>query len=378
MRIVTTFLCFMLFFTTQAQTKWEYGINLNFNSSFVKPVSSDTFTNKPGFGAGLMVERRFNTLTLQFSPAYSQTRYFHDFENYTSISNALDISLLALQPLDKNKQTFLTYGFVSSYNFIYEERYLNTQKLPIRNKLIQANPFDFGLQLGVGLDLNPGARLTINYMDFFNGKQRSGSISGQIDYLQLGVQIRFIDLINSDRTNSKHKAEQERISLANQQVKDLAKDGEGLLVFVVGTTEFQKPDAINSKTPEQIENERLAKLDNIYNAIAKNYTYGSYVITTDSLFDIRAETLMILNNDGTEKFDPVGYKRYYAKIDEMFLENNSQLKWGIFVFDEYMNRLQEPFPYFTPYRQFDKDFSEIESMIKVFNQRLVEYSTVID
>ena len=104
MRIVYTLLLFTFCFAAQSQTKWEYGINLNFNSSFVKPVSSDTFTNKPGFGAGLMVERKFKTLTLQFSPSYSQTRYFHDFDNYTSISNALDMSLLALRPIDK-KQT---------------------------------------------------------------------------------------------------------------------------------------------------------------------------------------------------------------------------------------------------------------------------------
>ncbi len=378
MRIVYTLLLFTFCFAAQSQTKWEYGINLNFNSSFVKPVSSDTFTNKPGFGAGLMVERKFKTLTLQFSPSYSQTRYFHDFDNYTSISNALDMSLLALQPIDKNKQTFLSYGVVTSYNFMYKEPYLSTQKMPIRNTLIQSKPFDVGLQLGFGLDLNQGARLTLNYMDFFNGKQRSGSISGQIDYLQLGVQIRFVDLLNSDRTNNKYKAEQARIELANQQVKDLAKDGEGVLVFVLNSSEFQKADVLNSRTPEQIAADKITRLNNIYNAITQHYTFGSYVVTTDSLYETRSETFMVLSPDGYEHYDPAGKKRYYARIDEMFLENNGQLKWGIFIFDDQMNLLKEPFPYFTPYRQLDREFSEVGSMIKAFNQRLVEYSVVSD
>lgn len=378
MRIVYVFLSLILFSVAQGQTKWEYGINLNFNSAFIKPISSDTFTNKPGFGAGLMIERQFQTLTLQFSPSFSQTSYNHDFDNYSSISNALDMSLLVLQPLDKNKQTFLSYGFVTSYNFIYEERYLSTQKAPIRNTLIKTNPFDFGLQLGIGLDLNPGARLTINYMDFINGKQRSGSITGQIDYLQFGVQIRFVDLINSDQTNSKHLAEQARINAANQQVKDLAKDGNGLMVFVIGTTEFKKADVLNSKSPEQIENERQLKLKNIYKAINQHYTYGSYVITTDSLLQLNTSTINVLTLDGTKQITTIE-NIYYAKIDEMFLETNSQLKWGIFVFDDQMNRLQEPFPYYTPYRQFDKDFSEVETMIKTFNQSLLQYgSTTID
>lgn len=356
----------------QAQSKWEYGINVHFNSSFVKPVSSDTFTNKPGFGGGLMLERKFNSFSLQLNPSYSQTRYEHDFQNFTSISNALDISLLALQPMDSKRQTFFSYGFISSYNFIYEERHLSTQKQPIKNTLIQKRPWDFGYQLGVGLDLNPGARLTIHYMDFLNGKQHAGRITGQIDYLQLGIQVRFLELLSSERVTAKYEAEQQALATATQQVADLSNSGDGVLVFVIGTTESQK--TFDTRTTEQKEFLRTQKLLNIQQAIRAHYTFGDYVITTDSLL---AEG-SILVGDSTESFDASQKTIYYAKIDQMFLDINGQQKQGIFVFDKDMNRLAHPFPYFTPYRQLDQQFSEVDAMIKSFNQSLNNFTTTAD
>jgi hypothetical protein len=378
MRVILLSFSLLLSITAFGQNKWEYGINVNFNSAFVKPVSADTFTNKPGFGAGLMLERKFKSFDLQLNPAFSQTSYLHEFDNFTSISNAMDVSLLGIIPIDKSKQTFINFGPIASYNFTYEERYLNTQKMPIKNTLIESKPLDIGVQFGVALDLNQGTRLNVLYTDFFNGKQTSGAITGQIDYLQIGVQVRFVDLLSSERTNSKHTAEQLAINTANQQVKDLGKDGNGLLIFVVGTSETQKSSLFNSKSPELKDSLRKAKLQNIKNAIRSEYKFGRYVITTDSLFDIRAETLMVLTADSTEKFLPLNFKKYYALIDELFLESNGQLKSGIFIYDEQMNQLKHPFPFFTPYRELDQNFSEVGSMIMTFNQSLEQYGIVID
>ena len=79
---VTLFSIFTLVsITVFGQSKWEYGLNLNFNTSFVKPISSDTLTNKAGFGAGLMLERKFKKFNLQYNQSYTQTRYFNDFAN---------------------------------------------------------------------------------------------------------------------------------------------------------------------------------------------------------------------------------------------------------------------------------------------------------
>lgn len=250
MRVRLSVIFILLSTVVFGQSKWEYGLNLNFNTSFIKPVSSDTLTNKAGFGAGLMLERKFKKFSLQYNQAYTQTRFFDDFSNYTGISNAIDASLLVLHPLDAGRQTFLNYGIITTFNFQYEEQYLSGFKQPVRNTQIQNNPFDYGIQLGVGLDLNPGARLTINYMDFFGGKQTSSGVEGQIDYLQFGIQVRFNELLNSDRIKNKNEDLVNAATIANNQVQDLGKEGNGLLVFVIGTAESKKTSLFNNKSPK--------------------------------------------------------------------------------------------------------------------------------
>lgn len=370
---------FILFSTLVfGQSKWEYGLNFNFNTSFIKPISSDTLTNKAGFGAGLMLERKFEKFSLQFNQAYTQTRFFDDFSNYTGISNAIDASLLVLHPLDAGRQTFLNYGIITTFNFQYDERYLSVFKQPIRNTQIQDNPFDYGIQLGVGLDLNPGTRLTINYMDFLSGKQTSSGVEGQIDYLQFGIQVRFNELLNSERIKNKNKDLVDAATIANKQVQALGTDGNGLLVFVIGTNDSKKASLFNNKSTQEKDALRIEKLNNIWNAIHTNYNFGSFVVTTDSLLSTESDNIRILTDDGTETFNTSEYEVYYAKIDELFLSENGQVKWGIFVFDSEMNRLNDPFPYFTPYRQLDQKFETSGTMIQSFNLRLKQYGMLPD
>ena len=376
---VTLFSIFTLVsITVFGQSKWEYGLNLNFNTSFVKPISSDTLTNKAGFGAGLMLERKFKKFNLQYNQSYTQTRYFNDFANYTAVSNAVDASLLVLHPLDASRQTFIQYGVVTTLNFLFDERYISGFKFPLRNTQIESNPFDYGLQVGFGLDLNPGTRLTINYMDFFGGKQSSSGVQGQIDFLQFGVQIRFNELLNSDRISQKNNDLEASFLRAEQQVADLSAEGDGILVFVIGTSETSKVSLFNPKTPAEKEIMRAEKINNIWNSINSNYNFGSFVVTTDSLLNTNTENITVLTADGQSQYNTAGKKVYYAKIDELFLSESGLVKWGVFVFDADMNRLVDPFPYFTPYRQLDQKFETADMMIKTFNLRLKQFGKTED
>ncbi|MFT5513757.1 MAG: hypothetical protein ACI8SE_002166 [Bacteroidia bacterium] len=379
MRVTILSLCLLFSISSFGQRKWEYALNLNYNSAFVKPIAADTFTNKPGVGFGIMVERNFGGFALQLNPSINQTSYLHDFDNYTSISNAFDVSLLAVKPIDKNKQTFVNLGLIYSYNLSYEERHHAKLTKPLRNTFIRSQPVDYAVQLGLSIDLNPGARLNINYLDFVGGKQSAGAITGQIDYLQVGVQVRFNELLNSDRIHNKYKAEQANIALAKDQVANLSKQGGkelGLLVFVIGTTESKKVGIFESKSPEKRDSLRKVKLSHIRTAIKDHYKFGNFVITTDSLFDNKSDTLKVLNDSIVNSFDLSGHKVYYAFMDNLFLDMNTQLKWGIFMYDDQMKRLKDPFPHFIPYGQLDKDFSEIESLIIYFNQRLEMFKSI--
>jgi hypothetical protein len=378
MRLTFTVCIIFLSLFAVGQQKWETGINLNFNTSFIKPVASDTFTNKAGFGGGLMLERKFNAFALQLNVNYTQSRFSNDFANYTGISNAYDASLLATHPIDKRKQTVINYGFVTSYNWLYTERNLDGSMATIQNTLIVDQPLNYGLQLGLGLDLNPGTRLTINYLDFFNGKQKSGSISGQIDYLQFGLQLRINELLASKKTNNKYESQQKDLQTATQQVNDLRKGGNGFLVFILSTTEPESVGLFDPKSKDQRDSLKHARLVALNAAIEKHYSFGDYIVTTDTGYKIELGVIKPFANTQSEQFKiPSSKKTYYARIDELFLKNNGQLKWGIFVFDAEMNRLKAPFPFFTPYRQLDKTFEVGEYMIKAFNLSLNQYGTVL-
>ena len=354
--------------------KWEYGIDVRFVSGIVKPISADTFTNKPGFGAGLFLERSFNSWALRFSPEFTQIRYGNDFENRNFITNSLDASLLISQALDSGRQAFIEYGPVFGYALQHFERNLDGSdvKSGFQNQLIRDEPFEIGLRLGIGMNLNPGVRLTTSYTDFFNGKQRPGSITGRIDYLQVGVQIRMRELLNSERLNEKIEAQLNLIETAHNAVKSLEKGSDGVLVFVLNTD--RDPLISKSKIKDSIDQVLFKKnQEALIQAIERRYNFGPYVITYDSVIEHRSSNsagFHTVTSEGSSVFDPDEKTLFYARIDELFIEENGNLKWGIFVFDEFMELLPEPFPYFTPYQNLDQDFSSTESMISSFNVSL--------
>ncbi len=358
-----------------AQNKWEYGVNLHFNSGLVKPISSDTLTNKPGFGAGMFLERSFSNFGLQSNINYSQIRYENDFLNISHVSNNCDFILSLVKPLDQKKQTHLVVGGILGYNISYSESLLNGGSIkPVFNQFINDNIVDVGLHIGLGLDLSKGSRFTVSYNDFFLGEQLKGSIKGRIDYLQLGLQLRINDLSNNENKVDKQAAKNKAVRNAGMHIQDLNSEGSGILVFVIPTKDSKAIGILETRDPAKRDSIRRARIVAMRDTIYRYYNFGDFVITTDSLLNFPSKKLKILTEDGVIDYKvPESKKMYYAKIDELFLEDNSQLKWGIFVYDNNLNMLSEPFPYFTPYRQFDKNFEKSDELIIEFNQRLKSY-----
>ncbi|MBO6516673.1 MAG: hypothetical protein JJ975_08990 [Bacteroidia bacterium] len=354
--------------------KWEYGVHFHFNNSIVKPIASDTFTNKSSVGAGLLLERKFSKFGVQVIPGFAQTRYADDIRNRNAVTNALDLALNVSHPLDNNRQTFLTYGLMGGFALQHKERNLDGTEVNTgyHNLLVSEKPFEIGARLGVGLDLSPGTRLTLSYIDYFGGQQNSGRITGRIDYLQLGLQLRINELTSSDRINERFEKEQAKNELARKQARSLKHGNNGLLVFVLGTL---KKDYIGPPNAYKDSVNRVRNIENreaLIAAIQTHYRHGEFVVTNDSLFDFRTpEKLTIMVGHGTSTISiPPEKEVFYARIDELFIESNGNLKWGIFVFDEAMNMLQEPFPFFTPYRNLDQRFESANNMLTDFNNRL--------
>ena len=374
MRVAYLFLCLSISGFAFSQNKWEYGVHLHFNNSIVKPVAADTFNARVGYGIGLMLEYKLEPLSIQVIPSYADIAYENGITNRISNTNAADVALNAIIPIDKNKQTFFILGAMTSYTFGYSERDFFGQSLSPLNTTLNNNRFEMGVNAGFGLDLNPGARLTINYMDYLRGKQHSGRITHRIDYFQLGLQLRINELSSSDRILDKQNKEKSAIKTGKKQIEQLHQDGNGVLVFVINTKALQTSNIFKNKTKEEMQATQDSNFRKLEKAIRDLYSFGDFVITTDSSFNPQSRNIITTYGDERIAYKvPSDKTIFYARIDELFLENNNQLKWGIFVFDEYMQMLKKPFPMFTPYRDNDKEFTYTEDMIKEFNTSLKSY-----
>ncbi len=352
----------------QKTFKWEYGLHLHVDNSIVKPIAADTFTNKTGAGFGLLLERKFNRFGLQASPNLTWTRYADDFENRNASCFSGDFSVKLSLPLDKAQQTFFEFGPTIGYTLDYYE--LNpldgTRYKENHNRLITGLPIDYGVQLGVGLDLNPGTRLTLSYIDYLNGSQKPTRINGRIDYVQFGLQLRINELSNSVAVKERVSEDLAAIDSAKTHAHRLSKTGDGTMVFIIGTDKKTYYDF--NQDNEDFEQTLRGVVESIYN----NYTHGYFVVTLDTMIDgPNDQSFQVFGKDGTLRtYERGNSMHYFGKIDELFLSQSGNIKWGLFIFDYNMNILEAPFPFYTTYPELDTRFRSTGYMIRSFSERV--------
>ena len=356
--------------------KWDYGIQLHYNGGLIKPVAADTFNNKAGFGAGLFYERKFKRFGLQFAPNFVQTRYEHDTRNTTAITNSADIGLNALVPFDKTRQAHAIVGFISSFTFLHSERFLTGGELdrPV-NQAIVNYPFDLGFRLGIGLDMSPGNRLSVSYYDFLRGGQSSRFITGKIDYIQVGWQLRINEQQSNQDAIKKNEAQKASKNKAIRMANNVKAGNDGHMIFVLRTQEgsyFQLFKPLDDEKEAELKEEYM---QNMISAIQQKYDHGSFVITTDTAYenwngDFNSDLEILKSTSETEYVSINLENSLVARIDQLFLDASSGPKWGVFVFDLEGNPMKEPFPFYTPYFELDTDFSSISGMISNFNSHI--------
>lgn len=319
------------------------------------------------------MERKFGRFSLQTSPTFSNVRYIQDFTNSIYVYNGIDWAVDVIVPIDAAKQTFLNAGVATSFIFSQYELQLDGTKVSGLSSTPIGNPTQGAVmvKIGLGLNLSEGVRFQFNYFENLDGKQESSTIKGKPDYFQFGVQLRLNELANSDRVNAKQVAEIERIEAAyghTQNLKDSA-----TMVFVVNTRDAYNYPWADSSGKANAQTRAKEARQNYINAINRYYTFGSFVIISDTdLKDFVKEanpTVNITDTDGnvieTQILSP---NRYYAKLDELFVAENGRLNWGIFVFDHNMDMVESPFPYFTRYRSADQSFTNSLAVDLVVNE----------
>lgn len=339
---------------------WDYGLNANFNVSFIKPISSDSFSNKAGFGAGLMLEAGFGKYAFQVAPSFAQTSYINDNNLAITTMKALDASFDFVYQASEDGSGFLVAGLIPAINFSHIEKKIDGSKTSgLSNTPVSgARQFDLAAKVGAGLKLNDGIRFNFNFINFIKGSQKKGSITGRVDYLQFGIQLRFNELMNGDKVSNKNLKLQFDAQVADSHLQAI--NNGALMVFVL-------PELIAKGIyqNEQIQNnEKLAVHQSLLIAINDLYKVGTYVVIEQNEMQnlISGNILNILNPHGETQEIEIQKPFYVAKIGEFFIGNNTNLSWGVRVFDSQMEDLLSPFPYYIPYRNVDKRFKVEESL----------------
>lgn len=362
-RILIALLLFFpltIFGQNKPTISWDYGLNANFNVAFIKPAVSDSFTNKSGFGAGLMLEAQRDQFALQIAPNFYNTSYISDRNLAVTTMAGIDLSLDLLYTPDEQKSIYFVGGVTGGFNLSHIEKKLDGSKsngLSVTS-VSGARKFDPALKLGFSLPLTEGWRFHAHYYDFLNGTQKAGKLQGRIDYLQFGVQIRFNEFMNGELVANKEKALIEAVEMAQFHRNQLTSMAS--IVFVLPNT---------PSTPNK-EKEAAEKRNEQIQGIYRQYKAGNFVVIGADQLDacLKRSSLGAYDTSGAISKTIIAGEFYVARIGEHFIAGNSNLSWGIVVYNRDMQMLNAPFPYFIPYRNVDKTFNNQESFDRMISE----------
>ena len=350
-----------------AQFKWEYGIQTSMNTPILQKLARDTFSPKASVGANLFTERLFSSFGVRSELGYKQNRYSNDVLNRITVTHAFELNMKWIQSIDSAQQTFLTFGILGAYAGGHNDFLITGEKLDPMDNSLRKNPLHLGVQTGFELTLSPGKRLTLDYTNYLNSRQNASSIEGRIGHVSVGLQYRIREYSNSKSNIEQYDSLQRAREMAfyhRDQIRDQAR---GIMIFVLPS----KPQDYFSitKSKEEIEQEHQVYLEQMISTIHSNYGSGTYIITTDSLYLNKSETVIkhIDVNQQVVDQNIENLSVYYGFVEQGFIDLNGSPKWGLFVYNSELTRLKSPFPFYIPYRTFDTEFKSIQNMIKEFD-----------
>jgi len=342
---------------------WEYGLNTNFNVSMIKPVATDSFGNKAGFGGGLFLEASKGNFSVQLSPSYAKTSFIHDKTLTTYHINSLDISTDLIYTPTPASDVFFVAGVCPAFSLSYIAKSLDGSKATGSTQTILEDlpTFELGAKIGISLKLNDGIRFNSNYYEFFNGSLKDGLVKGRADYIQFGLGIRFNEYINGEKSETK------RIRL---EAESAAKDFHLNALRTSSTLVFVLPNSAAGNSSEKIKEQEEITRNWLISAIYNNYHAGAFQIISgeDLGAALKGDSISVFAQDSTTDFVTLPPSYYVARIGEFFIDNNSKLSWGIMMYNAQMNALKYPFPSYIPYRNIDNAFKNEASIVRMISE----------
>jgi hypothetical protein len=355
-------MCLLLSISSFAQTPtWHYGIMPSFHIGVVKPVAQDSFSTRSAVGLSAFIEYKNASNGLSLGFGYNQNRIIEDRINLISIFHSLDMPLDYVKYLSEESKTAFLFGVIPSYNIARRSVLLDGSS-PSGSGLIQEElPFrlDLGLKLGLSLEMSPGVRLQVNYLEYIKAQQTVDFVDAKGDLVQIGLQLRFNEM--------KHeKLEEIRTIEHIQNLKNAA------LIFVIPTEAKDLEKFTESKEREAIVAIKKERMKYMVQAIHAYYDYSNFYIIRDldvQSFKRGSRSIFLDTALNTYEVGAEAITDYYmAVVGESFAADNKQTRSGIFVYDRNGDILKAPFPYFTPYPPRDAYMDQKVWVYMMFNK----------
>lgn len=338
------------------EDSWSYGFTPEFNVTAIRGKDlRDSFSNKPGFGASLFLERNFLTWSAGVGISYSQNRVYHEGQSRTRIYDNAEMRLSFIKPFKGESKTALRLGLTPSYTLDGTQQTLDGSKS--NGIALEDLPLDFQFDLGVyaGLDfrISNAINLQVGFTEFIRSTQKDDDITGRGDVYRFGLQIRLSDF-------SKKKEEPVWIYDEVHKIKN------GGVVFVLPV----------KATLDDKKGEATVVLNNITTMVDSHFHFAQKFYVPDTCFG------GFLDHPGmclTDKdlnpiqvfYFPEDY--YVVRIGEGVLTEFEDVRRGVFLYRSDMNLIPAPFPSYIPLGSFSGELTNpavVKQLVRQLNSEL--------
>jgi len=338
------------------ERKWSYGVTPEFNTNSIRGKDlRDSFSNKPGFGASLYLERHFSQWSAGAGLAYSQNRVYHEGQELTRVYDNAELRLSFIKPFKGESKTSLRLGLTPSYTIDGTTLTLDGSKSSgvARKDLPLEFQMDLGVYAGFDFHVSDAVNLQVGYTEFIRSVQKDEDIKGRGDAFRFGLQIRLNDL-------RKERPEPIWIYDEIQKVK------KGGVVFVLPVKATMNED----------NEEAREILSNVATMVDSHFRFTQHFFVADTCLGT------FLNNPGMclsdKDLNPINVfyfpeEYYVVRIGEGVLNEFEDIRRGVFMYRSDMNIIPEPFPSYIPLGSFSGEMTNdavVRSLVIQFNNAL--------
>lgn len=337
-KILLIFGLLALAYGAKAQTRLHYGIGLNFNAPLVNQKSTG-FSSNGGLGAGLFLERSFNSRSMSLSNKlqFNSVSYYSPATKSNFRSDNYEAYLGLKSYFPKLDSSALFFHLVPSYATLTTRLTGQTGGASQRNRLNYTShlnhAFDLGFNPGIEIRLSDRVALEVSTLIYLNSTARDSFIDGRPNMIKLGLNLAFGGQDNSGSLR--------------QQMNDALLNLSNDTLYVV-----------NRSCSKRLNDSLL------YELFSRYYDHSAF---------------RVIKNSEIEGLSKKNQAHFFAIVGELFGGESEPESSGIYLLNSEFELCGFPYPVLTTYRDpmgapcFD-NLSITSQTIMMFNKKLVNRS----